>query len=99
MWPCQHLLTRARAMATGQSPGNHLPVQAVSKAGCMQTDEGSDNLFPRLDAQEELSPDPKSDNERRQSRFLLNCTWTGSLGKAHRIRTRVWNWGNRVRET
>ncbi|XP_063091649.1 rho guanine nucleotide exchange factor 19 isoform X2 [Cavia porcellus] len=26
----------------------------------------------RLDAQEELSPDPKSDNERRQSRFLLN---------------------------
>uniref|UniRef100_A0A8C2USR9 Rho guanine nucleotide exchange factor 19 n=1 Tax=Chinchilla lanigera TaxID=34839 RepID=A0A8C2USR9_CHILA len=32
----------------------------------------SDWLEPRLDAREELPPDPKGDNERRQSRFLLN---------------------------
>ena len=39
---------------------------------------GPDAPFPRLDAREEPAPGPRSASERRQSRFLLNCTWGGS---------------------
>lgn len=38
---------------------------------------GPDDPFPRLDAREEPAPGPRSASERRQSRFLLNCTWGG----------------------
>ncbi|ELR48877.1 Rho guanine nucleotide exchange factor 19 [Bos mutus] len=39
---------------------------------------GPDAPFPRLDAREEPAPGPRSASQRRQSRFLLNCTWGGS---------------------
>ena len=41
---------------------------------------GPDAPFPRLDAREEPAPGPRSASERRQSRFLLNCTWRGGGG-------------------
>jgi hypothetical protein len=66
---CRHKLTQARAMAADWSPGNHLSGAQVP--GRMQTKKGPDTLFLRLDGQEEPPPGP---NERRQSRFLLNCT-------------------------
>ncbi|XP_033616553.1 rho guanine nucleotide exchange factor 19, partial [Fukomys damarensis] len=88
--------TRALASGagTGASPegkasgreSRNAEMRVDSAAGMALVDQSEgqgDWPDPRRDAQEELPADPKGDHERRQSRFLLNCRWTGSLRKGH----------------
>lgn len=52
------------------SPGTHLSHGARVGEGCKEVL----TLFPRLDTHETSTRDPSNATERRQSRFLLNCT-------------------------
>lgn len=74
-------------------PRYHLPLRPWVRGG-VQVKKGPDTPFLRLDAQEEPAPGSRSASERRQSRFLLNCTWEGSprkgLGALVYWETGVW---------
>lgn len=52
------------------SPGTHLSRGARVGEGCKEVL----TLFLRLDSHEKPTQDPSNTTERRQSRFLLNCT-------------------------
>ncbi|XP_004637752.1 rho guanine nucleotide exchange factor 19 isoform X2 [Octodon degus] len=66
------------AAREGKAPGREsrnteMRADSVALPTLVDLKEGhTDWPEPRLDAQKELPPDPKGDNERRQSRFLLN---------------------------
>lgn len=75
------------------NPGTHLSLGARVGEGCKEVL----TLFPRLDTHDKPTQDASSATERRQSRFLLNCT----CGDAARDTGETWaggfgNWGSRL---
>lgn len=77
------------------SPGTHLSLGARVGEGCKEIL----TLFPRLDAHDKPTQDPSSATERRQSRFLLNCTCrdaarcSGEMGPGERWKLGIPLWG------
>ncbi|KAF7466540.1 Hypothetical predicted protein [Marmota monax] len=78
--------------ASGREPRSiEMRVDSISPPPPVDPSESHGGLLePRLDTQEGPPPDPRRANERRQSRFLLNCKRRGSLGGITKEEAGVW---------